>query len=128
MKRGQVLTSPSGWVIRQISFVLMTGFLFIATAFAQNVGGKLSGRATDPSGAIIPGVRITVQSSSTNVVSTTQSDGSGYYQASEFACCLRTTVTSSNSRAYPDGTIGITDPICSRPDAPTEPEVGWFGK
>src|SRR4029077_14026600 len=38
-----------------------------------------SGRATGPSGAIIPGVDVSAQNARTNVVSVTQTDESGYY-------------------------------------------------
>ena len=65
-------------VICRILFVLTVGFLSVSAGFAQ-VGGKVSGRATDLSGAIVPGVQVTAQNARTNVVSATQTDSSGYY-------------------------------------------------
>lgn len=47
--------------------------------FAQNPGGRVSGQVTDPSGAAIPDVQIKARDLSTNVVSMTRSNASGYY-------------------------------------------------
>src|SRR5579885_1990378 len=47
--------------------------------FAQNPGGRVSGQITDPSGAAIPDVQIKARDVSTNVVSMTRSNASGYY-------------------------------------------------
>jgi hypothetical protein len=65
--------------ICRVLFVLTVGFLSVSAGFAQGVGGKVSGRATDPSGAFMPGVQISAQNSRTNVESETQTDTSGYY-------------------------------------------------
>jgi hypothetical protein len=65
--------------ICRILFVLTVGFLSVSAGFAQGVGGKISGRATDPSGAIVPGVHVSAQNAKTNVVSATETDTSGYY-------------------------------------------------
>ena len=70
---------PFEGIIRQISFVVVVGLLSVSIALGQTVGGRVSGRSTDPSGAVVPGVRISAQNTSTNVESGTQSDGSGYY-------------------------------------------------
>lgn len=60
--------------------MVITGVLLcVSLASAQGVGGRVSGRATDPSGAIIPGVHISAQNVNTNVLSETQTDASGYY-------------------------------------------------
>jgi hypothetical protein len=64
--------------ICRILFVLTVGFLSVSAGFAQ-VGGKISGRATDPSGAIVPGIKVTAENARTNVVGATQTDTSGYY-------------------------------------------------
>ena len=63
-------------MICRILFVLTVGFLSVSAGFAQ-VGGKISGRATDLSGAIVPGVQVSATNSRTNVVSATQTDRSG---------------------------------------------------
>ena len=72
-------TFPFCAIIRRISFVVVAGLFFVSMGLAQNVGGKVTGRVTDPSGAVIPGARIHAQNINTNVVSEAQSDGLGYY-------------------------------------------------
>jgi outer membrane receptor protein involved in Fe transport len=64
-----------------------TGKLFIATlllalpsaALAQTTTGAITGTVTDPSGALIPNVRITATNVATNVVNTTQTNEAGVY-------------------------------------------------
>jgi hypothetical protein len=49
-------------------------------AFAQqNLGGTISGRIIDASGAVITSAPVNAQNSATNVVASTHSDRSGYY-------------------------------------------------
>jgi hypothetical protein len=52
-------------------------FLLAVPVFAQNNTGIISGRVTDPTGAVIPNAQITVTQTETNVdaVSATNSDG-----------------------------------------------------
>ena len=52
-------------------------FLLAMPVFAQNNTGIISGRVTDPSGAVVPNAQITVTQTETNVdaVSATNSDG-----------------------------------------------------
>jgi Carboxypeptidase regulatory-like domain len=66
-------------MICRILFVITVGFLSVSQGFAQGVGGKISGRVTDPSGAFVPGVHVSAQDARTNVVSATETDTSGYY-------------------------------------------------
>jgi hypothetical protein len=66
-------------IICQISLAVVVGFLSASMASAQGAGGRVSGRATDSSGAIVPGVDISAQNASTNAMSTTKTDDSGYY-------------------------------------------------
>src|SRR5450631_1099462 len=78
-RRCDVRCSKTKYVmICRILFVLTFGFLSVSAGFAQ-VGGKISGRATDLSGAIVPDVKVTAKNARTNVVSATQTDRSGYY-------------------------------------------------
>ena len=53
--------------------------LFAVTASAQTITGAVTGTVTDASGAAIPGVRVTVTNTATNVANTTQSNASGVY-------------------------------------------------
>jgi hypothetical protein len=67
-------------MILRILFVVGVGFLSVCAGFAQiNVGGRISGRATDPTGAIMPGVHVSAQNAKTNVVIAADTDKSGYY-------------------------------------------------
>ncbi|MEO6802120.1 MAG: carboxypeptidase-like regulatory domain-containing protein [Granulicella sp.] len=43
------------------------------------VGGRISGRVTDPSDAVVPNARISAKNGDTNVVIKSQSNNSGYY-------------------------------------------------
>jgi len=43
--------------------------------------GKIVGTITDQQGAVVPGVKITVTNTATNVATGTTSDKSGFYQA-----------------------------------------------
>lgn len=60
---------------------LLLGILwFFSSSFAlAQVGGHVSGRVTDPTGAVIPNAQIAAENIRTNVTTTTQSNGSGYY-------------------------------------------------
>ncbi len=49
-------------------------------AFAQSGAGSIEGTVKDPTGAVIPGARITVTRHATNVKSTTRSNSVGFYQ------------------------------------------------
>ncbi|HEY3930716.1 MAG TPA: carboxypeptidase regulatory-like domain-containing protein [Candidatus Koribacter sp.] len=58
--------------------------LFIVTltcgmALAQSTGGRIVGKITDPSGAVIPGATITVSNDATGVTTNTVSDKAGEY-------------------------------------------------
>ena len=79
MLKAKSCESPFGGAIRRTALVIAVVLVSVCTALAQSGGGTVSGRATDPSGAIIPGVQIAAQNTSTNVVSVSQTDGSGYY-------------------------------------------------
>jgi hypothetical protein len=79
MHRAKVCTFPLGRMIRQVFTIVAAGMLWVPMSSAQGVGGSVSGRVTDPSGAIIPGVHVSAQDMRTGVGSGTQSDASGYY-------------------------------------------------
>ena len=71
--------SPFWRIVCQISFVIVLGLFSASIASAQGAGGRVSGRATDPTGAIMPGVHVSAQNTKTNAVSATETDNSGYY-------------------------------------------------
>ncbi len=57
----------------------MTGMSAVP-AFAQTVTGAVTGNVTDPSGAVIPGARVTAHNLETGVDSTATTNGSGLYR------------------------------------------------
>ena len=60
--------------------VLCMALLFATDAMAQQATAKIVGTVTDPQGAVVPGVKITVANRATNVSVEATSDKSGYYQ------------------------------------------------
>ncbi len=61
---------------------LLVGLLFAASAVAQTVSSSITGIVKDSSGALVPGVQVTVTDKSTNVSVTTQTNKDGIYQVS----------------------------------------------
>jgi outer membrane receptor protein involved in Fe transport len=59
--------------------VITAGLVCSIPASAQNVGGRVSGRVTDQSGAVVPAAQIRARNVSTGTPNVTQSDSSGYY-------------------------------------------------
>jgi len=54
---------------------------FAANAAAQEATAKIVGTITDPQGAVVPGVKVTVTNTATNVATETATDKEGFYQA-----------------------------------------------
>ncbi len=69
---------------RRISVSLMLVVLLSllsVSVFAQSITGRISGLVTDPSGAIIPGGKVTITNRETKLVRTAMSDPNGFYVA-----------------------------------------------
>jgi len=67
---------------RSVSFFLLVLFALTSqTASAQVVGATVSGTVTDPSNAVIAGVRVTIQNVSTGVVVQVPTNDAGIYTA-----------------------------------------------
>lgn len=60
--------------------VALFAVLSVGMAHAQGSSGQITGTVTDPSGAVIPGVSITVTSVQTGQISTAVSNSAGIYQ------------------------------------------------
>src|SRR5271167_1431508 len=58
--------------------VLLLAMLALA-ALAQSTGGRINGRVTDPSGAVVPDATVTLTNDATQVSNRTQSSKSGDY-------------------------------------------------
>jgi hypothetical protein len=78
MSKGTFVKSSLLSAIR-VLFAIMLGLIIASSAIAQNMGGRLSGRVTDQSGAVIPEAQISARNVSTGVVSQTVSNSSGYF-------------------------------------------------
>jgi hypothetical protein len=59
--------------------LLAAGLVPAALGFAQLDRGQIAGTVTDPSGAVVPGVRITVRNAATGAVYETESNENGQY-------------------------------------------------
>jgi hypothetical protein len=67
---------------RAALFLCPLVLLFAAIAAAQNRStAEISGTVTDPSGAVLPGVKITVQNTATQVIVHAESSAAGLYRA-----------------------------------------------
>src|SRR5215475_11481264 len=61
------------------AFALVVALLLSTSLIAQVNTASLSGLVTDPSGAAVPNVTVTVTSPSTGYVRTVTTDSAGYY-------------------------------------------------
>src|SRR5215469_18472951 len=71
-------------VIRQLFLALILLVLFLASPtalLAQLNRGAIDGTVTDPQGAAMPGVDVTITNVETNVLTTTKTNSAGYYRA-----------------------------------------------
>src|SRR5206468_5797061 len=67
--------------VLSIFFVIALGVCSASEAHAQVTGATLSGSVTDTSGAVIPGVMVSVKNRGTGVVRNVSSDEAGFYSA-----------------------------------------------
>ena len=68
--------------MRTISFMIaVVCLLLCVSAFGQRVTGSIDGRVTDPSGAILPGVEVTVTNESTGQTRVVVTNETGLYNA-----------------------------------------------
>jgi hypothetical protein len=66
--------------VRVLAVVLSLASLLVPLAQSQNATGRVVGTVTDPQGARLPGAKVTVTNTGTNVVSRTATNSEGYYQ------------------------------------------------
>lgn len=101
-------TSSIGRKIRQFSPAILIVLLSASFALAQGVGGRVGGRVTDPSGAVIPGAHIIAQNTNTNVTGETDSNDSGYYVMQLSAGNYKVTVTAPGFATMVQQNINVT--------------------
>ena len=61
------------------TLLILTLGLFGLSVFAQTITGRISGTITDPSGAVVPGVRVTAVNTETKLARTATSDSNGFF-------------------------------------------------
>ncbi len=64
---------------RRVASVIAVVLFFAASCLAQSTGGRILGRVTDASGAVVPNAKVTLTNEQTNQARSTQSDASGDY-------------------------------------------------
>jgi Carboxypeptidase regulatory-like domain len=65
--------------IRQVGSAALLTLLAVLIAAGQEFRGSVTGKVTDPNGAIVPGATVTVQNVATNVEATTTTNDEGSY-------------------------------------------------
>ena len=77
-----IQTAPrSAWFLLVLALLLLSG----AAVFAQVTGATLSGRITDPSGAVVVGARIVIEKMDTGVTREAMTNEEGLYSAPNLA-------------------------------------------
>ena len=95
--------------------------LFSSIAFANDIGGSLSGEVTDPSGAVIPNSIVTLTNPGTGVSLTTVTNNSGLYHLASVPVGLyELEIAASGFRTYRRTTIAINVTGIVRADAVLE--------
>src|SRR5580700_1333976 len=64
-----------------ITFAVLLGFVFTARVSAQMVGATISGTVVDPTGGVVPGVKIVIKNISTGTVANAATNGVGVFDA-----------------------------------------------
>lgn len=99
---------------RRCVFVL----LFSSIAFANDIGGSLSGVVTDPSGAVIPNAAVTLTNPGTGISLATVTNNAGsYYFASVPVGSYALGIVASGFRTYRHTAIAINVTSVVRADA-----------
>ena len=65
--------------IKQASSLLAIALVFSLVAFAQSNTGSITGVVTDPNGAVVPSITVTITNQGTNETRTVTTDSQGRY-------------------------------------------------
>ena len=91
------------------------------TAVAQIQNGQFTGTVTDPSGAAVPGARVTASNPSTNLSVTTITNGSGVYTIKELRPgTYKIRVEAKGFRSFEDSGVTLDVGAVQRVDAKLE--------
>ena len=64
---------------RQVVFTLLAAVVILTTAFGQSDLGSITGFVRDPSGAVIPNVKVSVKNEATGAERVSTTNDAGYY-------------------------------------------------
>ena len=105
---------------RESSLSLCFLLLFTLSGWGQTLTGTILGTITDPTGAVLPGVEVTITNVATNRERVVLTGGSGTYSAPNLpVSCPRTSIVPARCRLSPMIVFSSTDlPV---PDPPTMP-------
>jgi hypothetical protein len=65
--------------------VILLTICFSVSVSAQNIFGRISGTVTDPTGAVVPNITVTITNEATKAARTTTTDDNGFYVAENLA-------------------------------------------
>jgi hypothetical protein len=66
-------------MIRRTAWIFVLAALWVNAAFSQNINGSITGRVTDPQGAVVPGVSVTVADRSQQISVSTRTNDQGVF-------------------------------------------------
>ena len=81
----KLLFSMSTYPMWRISLLLVLGLVLLGTAAYSQETASIVGTVTDPSGAAIPGAKITITNTETGLVRSTTTNATGSYASHELA-------------------------------------------
>ncbi|MBV9625263.1 MAG: carboxypeptidase regulatory-like domain-containing protein, partial [Acidobacteria bacterium] len=66
-------------------WLVVAFFSLLAAAAGQSTGGRITGRVSDPTGAVVAGVTVTLTNEATGISTSTQTNDTGDYTFVEVA-------------------------------------------
>jgi outer membrane receptor protein involved in Fe transport len=99
-------------------FVLLAAFLTTASLSAQTFRGTILGTVTDPSGAVLPGAKVTVKNAGTGLERTTETSADGSYSLPELPIGIyNVTVTQAGFQTFVATGVTVDVAVERRVDA-----------
>ena len=81
----KLLFSTSTYPTWRISLLLVLGLVLLGTAAYSQETASIVGTVTDPTGAAVPGAKVTITNTETGLVRSTTTNATGSYAAHELA-------------------------------------------